>query len=119
MDETILSAGIDVGTSTTQIIFSRMTIQNTGGFGSVPKIEIVDKEIIYESEIYFTPLLSENEIDGDKVSDIVMSEYKKANLTPDSYNHRRKLPKKQRPLGYRSPFRNSRKFCCSHRRPRP
>lgn len=83
MDETILSAGIDVGTSTTQIIFSRMTIQNTGGFGSVPKIEIVDKEIIYESEIYFTPLLSENEIDGDKVSDIVMSEYKKANLTPD------------------------------------
>lgn len=83
MDETILSAGIDVGTSTTQIIFSRMTIQNTGGFGSVPKIEIVDKEIIHESEIYFTPLLSENEIDGDKVSDIVMSEYKKANLTPD------------------------------------
>ena len=51
MDETILSAGIDVGTSTTQIIFSRMTIQNTGGFGSVPKIEIVDKEIIHESEI--------------------------------------------------------------------
>lgn len=43
----------------------------------------MDKEIIYESEIYFTPLLSENEIDGDKVSDIVMSEYKKANLTPD------------------------------------
>lgn len=83
MDETILSAGIDVGTSTTQIIFSRMTIQNTGGFGSVPKIEIVDKEIIHESKIYFTPLLSENEIDGDKVSDIVMSEYKKANLTPD------------------------------------
>ena len=83
MDETIRSAGIDVGTSTTQIIFSRMTIQNTGGFGSVPKIEIVDKEIIHESEIYFTPLLSENEIDGDKVSDIVMSEYKKANLTPD------------------------------------
>lgn len=83
MDETILSAGIDVGTSTTQIIFSRMTIQNTVGFGSVPKIEIVDKEIIHESEIYFTPLLSENEIDGDKVSDIVMSEYKKANLTPD------------------------------------
>ena len=30
--EQILSAGIDIGTTTTQLIFSRLTIQNTAGF---------------------------------------------------------------------------------------
>lgn len=43
MKDTIISVGIDVGTSTTQIIFSRLKIKNTGGFGSVPKFEIISK----------------------------------------------------------------------------
>ena len=78
MDETIISAGIDVGTSTTQVVFSRMAIKNTGGFGSVPKIEITDKKVVYESGVYFTPLISENEIDGEAVREIVKSEYEKS-----------------------------------------
>ena len=52
--EEILSAGIDIGTSTTQLVFSRMILQNTGGFGRIPQIKVVSKEVIYESEIYFT-----------------------------------------------------------------
>lgn len=62
--EEILSAGIDIGTSTTQLVFSRMILQNTGGFGRIPQIKVVSKEVIYESEIYFTPLSSREEIDG-------------------------------------------------------
>ena len=50
--EEILSAGIDIGTSTTQLVFSRMILQNTGGFGRIPQIKVVSKEVIYESEIY-------------------------------------------------------------------
>lgn len=83
MEEKILSAGIDVGTSTTQVIFSRMTVRNTGGFGSVPKIEITDKEIVYESGIMFTPLLSENEIDGSGVKAIVSEEYRRSGISPE------------------------------------
>ena len=83
MEEKILSAGIDVGTSTTQVIFSRMTVRNTGGFGSVPKIEITDKEIIYESGIIFTPLLSENEIDSSGVKAIVSEEYRRSGISPE------------------------------------
>ncbi|MGN0608991.1 MAG: ethanolamine ammonia-lyase reactivating factor EutA [Oscillospiraceae bacterium] len=83
MDETILSAGIDVGTSTTQVIFSRMTVKNTGGFGSVPKIEIVGKEVVYESGVHFTPLLSENEIDGVSVRNIIEKEYEKSGFRPE------------------------------------
>ncbi len=40
----ILSVGIDVGTSTTQVIFSRFTIENTSGEYMVPRIEITSKE---------------------------------------------------------------------------
>ena len=33
----ILSVGIDIGTSTTQLVFSRITMENAAGFFSVPR----------------------------------------------------------------------------------
>ncbi len=83
MDDCILSAGIDIGTSTTQLVFSRLTVKNVGGFGDVPRIEIVDKQIIYRSGIYFTPLLSEDEINAKAVKKIMIDEYKKAGIKPE------------------------------------
>lgn len=77
MREVLLSVGIDIGTSTTQVIFSNITIENMSSTFSVPRIEIVDKEIIYRSDIYFTPLVSPLEIDMARVRDIVATEYKK------------------------------------------
>ncbi len=81
--EEILSAGIDIGTSTTQLIFSKIKLKNIGGFGKIPEIKIVSKDIIYKSDIYFTPLHSADEIDGAAVSKIIQSEYKKAKIAPD------------------------------------
>ena len=81
-EEVILRAGIDVGTSTTQLIFSRMTIKNTAGFGKVPKTEIVSKDIFYRSKIYFTPFLSSEIIDGAKVHEIIKKEYETAGISP-------------------------------------
>lgn len=75
MKEKILSVGIDIGTSTTQVIFSRFTIENTSGEYMVPRIEITKKEILYESHIYTTPLLNERTIDEDAVHKIVVDEY--------------------------------------------
>lgn len=83
MDNGILSVGIDIGTSTTQVIFSRIVMENMAGFFSVPHISIVDKEVIYKSDIYTTPLVNSYLIDGDKVRDIVASEFRKAGFTPD------------------------------------
>lgn len=78
MRETILSVGIDIGTSTTQLIFSRLTIENLASSYTVPKISIVEKEVIYRSKIYFTPLSSTTEIDADEIKEIVRLEYEKA-----------------------------------------
>lgn len=83
MKEEVTSVGIDIGTSTTQLIFSRLTIENRAAGYMVPKVEIVDKEVVYSSDIYFTPLISNTEIDGDKVRTIIQAEYKKAGVKPE------------------------------------
>lgn len=80
MREELLSVGIDIGTSTTQLVFSKLLIENVASNFSVPKVVIVDKEIIYRSDIYFTPLLSPTEIDGMKVREIIEGEYNKAGI---------------------------------------
>ena len=46
----------------------------------MPRIVILDKEVIYRSAIYFTPLLSYNEIDYDSILAIVDTEYKTAGI---------------------------------------
>lgn len=82
MVEDILSVGIDIGTSTTQMVFSRIKIQNTASVTSVPRISIVGKEVIYRSGIHFTPLQSQTEIDGARLKEIVREEYRKAGIKP-------------------------------------
>ena len=78
----ILSVGIDIGTSTTQVIFSSLSVENTSGYFTVPKISIVGKDIIYKGEIHRTPLRTRTLIDGEAVREIVAAEFKKAGYTP-------------------------------------
>lgn len=76
MDNKImLSVGIDIGTSTSQVIFSRLTVENTAGYFSVPSISIIDKKVIYQSPIYRTPMIDASMIDGDALEKIVEKEY--------------------------------------------
>ena len=80
MIEEILSVGIDIGTSTTQLIFSKIYIENRGTAFTAPQLKIIGKEVIYRSDIYITPLETETKIDAKKVKEIIESEYKKANI---------------------------------------
>lgn len=80
MAETVLSVGIDIGTSTTQLVFSALEIENTASVASVPRITVVDKRVIYRGGIHFTPLLSAAVIDADGVRRIVESEYRAAGM---------------------------------------
>lgn len=57
MNDTLLSVGIDIGTTTTQVIFSRFVIKNISGMCGIPEFKITDKKIVYESRIYFTPII--------------------------------------------------------------
>lgn len=79
----ILSVGIDVGTSTTQVVFSKLQMDNAVGYFSVPRVAIVDKEVVYKSEVYMTPLKTDVLIDTDALRDIVAAEFRKAGYRPE------------------------------------
>ena len=81
--QTITSVGIDIGTTTTQLVISRLTIENTASGTFVPRVEITEKEVIHRSQIYFTPLLDRDLINAVAVSKIVETEYLAAGLTPE------------------------------------
>ncbi len=80
--ETILSIGIDIGTSTTSLVVSRFLIENTASSFTVPKISIVEKTIMHRSNIYFTPFRENGLIDIDKLKEILLNEYELAKITP-------------------------------------
>lgn len=82
MSEVILSVGIDVGTSTTSVVFSRLTLDNLAGAFSVPRIEITDKDVIYRSRVYETPLASPEMIDSAALRALVLAEYRQAGVAP-------------------------------------
>jgi ethanolamine utilization protein EutA len=78
--EEILSAGIDIGTSTTKIVISKFSLMNMAGGMHMPRIEIINKEVLYRSPIFRTPLLSATTIDMNAVEALVKGEYGKAGI---------------------------------------
>ena len=76
----LLSVGLDVGTTTTQLIVSRLTAQNRGSAFTVPRMEITHRQILYQSPIHFTPLQSGELIDAEKLRHLVEEEYRKAGI---------------------------------------
>lgn len=80
MADMLLSMGLDVGTSTTQMVISRLTIENRASGFSVPEMEIAKREILYKSPVHFTPLLGENLVDGSKIRMLVEREYAAAGI---------------------------------------
>ena len=81
MAETLLSVGIDIGTSTTQLVISRLTLENRANLFSVPRVAIAGREVLYRSAIHFTPLLSDTVIDAQGVRAIVEEEYRKSGFS--------------------------------------
>lgn len=80
MNEQLLSVGIDMGTSTTQLVLSKLHIQNLASSFSVPRLVITDKEVVYRSDICFTPVLADNRIDAGQIQTFVQEQYRKAGI---------------------------------------
>ncbi|MHA1611386.1 MAG: ethanolamine ammonia-lyase reactivating factor EutA [Promethearchaeota archaeon] len=78
------SVGIDVGSSTSHLVFSRLTLKRERSFFNMSnRFVLVDREIIYEGNVIFTPLLDTTTIDIEAVIKFFEEEYKKAGLTPE------------------------------------
>ena len=86
MSESLLSVGLDVGTTSTQMIFSRLRIENKAGSFAVPELEIENREILYKSPVHFTPLLAGDLVDADALRKIVDAEYTAAGISKEDVN---------------------------------
>ncbi|MFX0093230.1 MAG: ethanolamine ammonia-lyase reactivating factor EutA [Candidatus Hodarchaeota archaeon] len=75
----ITSVGIDVGTATTHLIFSKLLLAQDPR-SRTQKFEVQDRKIVYRGKIHFTPLLDPETIDFGKLSIILQDEYKNAGL---------------------------------------
>lgn len=82
-EKTLLSIGVDIGTSTMQMVFSRLSVKNRAAAYLIPDFQIIKKEIVYRSQIYFTPLKDKNTLDMTQIKNIVCTEYKFSGFTKD------------------------------------
>ena len=80
MAESLLSVGVDVGTTTTQLILSEIRVANRASGFAVPELEITDRRVTYRSPVHFTPLLSGELVDGEGIREIVAREYAQAGI---------------------------------------
>src|SRR6266568_6426242 len=76
------SVGIDIGSSTSHLIFSLITLRREGASLS-GKFRVTAREVLYRSPIMLTPYISATKIDTDKVNDFIHAAYKDAGLTPE------------------------------------
>ncbi len=81
MAEKLLSVGLDVGTTTTQMVVSRLAVENKASSFAVPDMQITQREILYRGKVHFTPLLHAELVDGAGIRAIVEKEYAAAGIT--------------------------------------
>jgi ethanolamine utilization protein EutA len=78
----MVSVGIDIGTTTTQLVFSELTLVDVARAGRIPRIDIADRKVLHASGIVFTPLVDAGTIDAEAVAGILQAEYQRAGITP-------------------------------------
>ena len=80
----MLSVGIDIGSSTSHLVFSRLALSRERSFTNpTNRFQLVEREVIYESDILFTPLLDRYTIDIKAIVEFCKEEYRKAGITPE------------------------------------
>ena len=73
---TLTSVGVDIGSSTSHLVFSRLELEHQGS-----RYVIVKREILAESEILLTPYVDETTIDSDALGRFIDAQYDIAGLT--------------------------------------
>jgi ethanolamine utilization protein EutA len=76
----IRSVGIDIGTTTTQVIFSALELVNRAAPSQVPRYEFSRRDITYESPVVFTPIDHAGHIDQPRLADFIEAQYRDAGL---------------------------------------
>src|SRR5499426_523463 len=79
---TLKSVGIDIGSSTSHLVFSRLTLRREGAALS-GQFKVTKREVLYRSNIMLTPYVSGILIDIEKVKQFIEDAYHVAGLAPE------------------------------------
>jgi ethanolamine utilization protein EutA len=79
----LISVGIDIGSSGTQVIFSRLTLRRRASDAS-GRYAAVERVPLFQSEVAFTPYLGAERIDAEAVGEMIDRAYVDAGLHPDA-----------------------------------
>ena len=74
-ERVIQSVGIDIGTTTTQLVFSLLRLRNLAGMTQVQRYVITAREIVYESPVAFTPLEARGRLDAGRLGQMIRHWY--------------------------------------------
>jgi ethanolamine utilization protein EutA len=77
----LTSVGIDIGSSTSHLIFSRLILRRQG-IALSSRFVVVKREILHESPILLTPYVDKTTIDTKKLDVFIEEAYRQARLTP-------------------------------------
>ena len=77
----LTTVGIDVGSSTSHLMFSRLHLQRLGQYLS-SRYVVVKREMLHRSPILLTPYRADNTIDAEALDAFLQTAYAEAGLTP-------------------------------------
>jgi ethanolamine utilization protein EutA len=74
----VLSVGVDIGSSTSHLVFSRIVLERLDS-----RYVVTTRETFYESDILLTPYSAADEIDAQALGSFIDRQYKDAQVDPD------------------------------------
>jgi ethanolamine utilization protein EutA len=74
----LTSVGVDIGSSTSHLLFSRLELERQDG-----RYVTVSRQVLYQSDILLTPYTGSTTIDGAALGDFIDRQYHAANLARD------------------------------------
>jgi ethanolamine utilization protein EutA len=74
----VLSVGVDIGSSTSHLVFSRIMLERLDS-----RYVVTERESFYQSDILLTPYAAAEEIDADALGAFIARQYKDAKIDPD------------------------------------
>lgn len=78
----LTTVGIDIGSSTSHLLFARIVMQRqTQGLSS--RFVVIDRRIVWRSPIMLTPFLPDGTIDAGKLGEFIAGAYREAGIRQD------------------------------------
>src|SRR6516162_7987273 len=74
----LLSVGVDIGSSTSHLVFSRIVLERLDS-----RYVVTERESFFQSETLLTPYAAEDTIDADALGIFIERQYRDAKVDPD------------------------------------